>query len=65
MAKILYCSFCGKSQQEVKSIIAGREGNICNECVSKCAVKIDSSKIENAEEMTFEKLPKPIEIKKR
>lgn len=68
MAKILYCSFCGKSQQEVKNIIAGRDGNICNECVSKCATKIHTdsgqSISENADELTFDKLPKPIEIKK-
>ncbi len=68
MAKILYCSFCGKSQQEVKNIIAGRDGNICNECVSKCATKMhnnnEASYIETADELSFDKLPKPIEIKK-
>ncbi|MED7819350.1 MULTISPECIES: ATP-dependent Clp protease ATP-binding subunit ClpX [unclassified Francisella] len=65
MAKILYCSFCGKSQQEVKSIISGRDGNICNECVSKCASKIKSTTSgDTIEDITFDKLPKPIEIKK-
>ena len=64
MAKILYCSFCGKSQQEVKNIIAGRDGNICNECVSKCADKIHNATGTSAEDVSFEKLPKPIEIKK-
>ncbi|AXA34241.1 ATP-dependent Clp protease ATP-binding subunit ClpX [Francisella adeliensis] len=68
MAKILYCSFCGKSQNEVKNIIAGREGNICNECVSKCATKMHTSNVDgsiaNTEELSFDKLPKPIEIKK-
>ncbi|MGQ4005425.1 ATP-dependent Clp protease ATP-binding subunit ClpX [Francisellaceae bacterium CB300] len=68
MAKILYCSFCGKSQQEVKNIIAGRDGNICNECVSKCATKMhtgnEAGSIEAADELSFDKLPKPIEIKK-
>ncbi|AJI75314.1 ATP-dependent Clp protease, ATP-binding subunit ClpX [Francisella philomiragia subsp. philomiragia ATCC 25015] len=64
MAKILYCSFCGKSQQEVKNIIAGRDGNICNECVSKCADKIHNATGTSAEDASFEKLPKPIEIKK-
>ena len=68
MAKILYCSFCGKSQQEVKNIIVGRDGNICNECVSKCATKIhignEASSIETADELSFDKLPKPVEIKK-
>ena len=65
MAKILYCSFCGKSQQEVKNIISGRDGNICNECVAKCADKVYSgSSIVDADEVSFEKLPKPVEIKK-
>ncbi|WP_150467745.1 ATP-dependent Clp protease ATP-binding subunit ClpX [Francisella sp. SYW-9] len=64
MAKILYCSFCGKSQQEVKSIISGRDGNICNECVSKCATKIKSTNgVDTTLDITFDKLPKPIEIK--
>lgn len=64
MAKILYCSFCGKSQQEVKNIISGRDGNICNECIAKCADKINSTNSSIAEDISFEKLPKPIEIKK-
>ena len=64
MAKILYCSFCGKSQQEVKNIISGRDSNICNECVSKCAEKICSIVSTTVEDVSFDKLPKPVEIKK-
>ncbi|MBD5784553.1 ClpX C4-type zinc finger protein, partial [Francisella tularensis] len=64
MAKILYCSCCGKSHQEVKNIISGRDGNICNEFVSKCAEKIRSSGSTSAEDISFEKLPKPVEINK-
>ena len=64
MAKILYCSFCGKSQQEVKNIISGRDGNICNECVSKCTEKISSAVSTTVEDVPFDKLPKPLEIKK-
>ena len=30
---MVYCSFCGKSQEEVKKIIAGNNAFICNECV--------------------------------
>ena len=66
MAKILYCSFCGKSQQEVKNIIAGRDGNICNECISKCATKMHDggTDIETGDEaLSFENLPKPAKIK--
>ena len=35
--KILYCSFCGKSQQEVSQLIAGPTVFICDECVDLCA----------------------------
>jgi len=33
---ILYCSFCGKSQDEVQKLIAGTAGNICENCVEVC-----------------------------
>ena len=32
----IYCSFCHKTQQEVHLIIAGKTGNICNECIPAC-----------------------------
>ena len=34
--KLLYCSFCGKSQQEVKKLIAGPSVFICDECIELC-----------------------------
>ena len=34
--KILYCSFCGKSQHEVRKLIAGPSVFICDECVKLC-----------------------------
>ena len=34
--KLLYCSFCGKSQNEVRKLIAGPSVFICNECVDLC-----------------------------
>lgn len=34
--KLLHCSFCGKSQKEVKKLIAGPSVYICNECVALC-----------------------------
>ena len=34
--KILYCSFCGKSQHEVRKLIAGPSVYICDECVELC-----------------------------
>lgn len=38
----LYCSFCGKSQQEVKKLIAGPTVFICNECIKLCNDIIES-----------------------
>ena len=34
--KMLYCSFCGKSQNEVKKLIAGPSVYICDECIDLC-----------------------------
>jgi ATP-dependent Clp protease ATP-binding subunit ClpX len=34
--KVLYCSFCGKSQHEVKKLIAGPSVFICDECIELC-----------------------------
>lgn len=58
----LYCSFCGKSQNEVKKLIAGPPGVcICNECVELCA---DNIKGDTRKSFTgkAEALPKPQEI---
>ena len=35
--EILHCSFCGKSQKEVKKLVAGRGVYICNECIKVCS----------------------------
>ena len=34
--KLLYCSFCGKNQNEVRKLIAGPSVYICNECIDLC-----------------------------
>jgi ATP-dependent Clp protease ATP-binding subunit ClpX len=59
----LFCSFCGKSQGEVKKLIAGPAVYICNECVALCN-DIISEEVEK-EEAALRKLavPKPAEIK--
>lgn len=57
------CSFCGKSQDQVKRIIAGPGVFICNECIDLCAEIIDEE-LTTDEEFIIEKLPKPIEIKR-
>jgi ATP-dependent protease Clp ATPase subunit len=36
LKKLLYCTFCNKSQNEVEALFAGAEANICNECVELC-----------------------------
>ncbi len=60
--KLLYCSFCGKSQHEVRKLIAGPSVFICDECVELCNDIIREELDEKAEH-SREKLPKPHEIK--
>jgi len=60
--EILRCSFCGKSQNEVKKLIAGPSVYICNECIDICNEIINDD--EQAETATVRStLPKPQEIK--
>jgi ATP-dependent Clp protease ATP-binding subunit ClpX len=59
--KILYCSFCGKSQHEVRKLIAGPSVYICDECVELCNDIIREELEENGAR-DREKLPKPQEI---
>ena len=55
------CSFCGKSQDEVKRIIAGPGVYICDECVSVCS-EIIKEEVDDSEEYVEGSLPKPKEI---
>jgi ATP-dependent Clp protease ATP-binding subunit ClpX len=59
--KLLYCSFCGKSQHEVRKLIAGPSVFICDECVELCNDIIREEMQEGIGEATS-KLPKPREI---
>lgn len=61
--KLLYCSFCGKTQHEVRKLIAGPSVFICDECVDLCNDIIREEMDESADGDS-EKLPKPIEINK-
>ena len=61
--KLLYCSFCGKSQHEVRKLIAGPSVFICDECVDLCNDIIREEVQEDSEEGSSEKLPTPVEIK--
>ncbi len=60
--KLLYCSFCGKSQHEVRKLIAGPSVFICDECVDLCNDIISEELQEAKTGETVEKLPTPIEI---
>ncbi|MDX2411556.1 MAG: ClpX C4-type zinc finger protein, partial [Woeseiaceae bacterium] len=59
--KLLYCSFCGKSQHEVRKLIAGPSVFICDECVELCN-DIIREELEDVGEAGNDKLPKPMEI---
>ena len=61
--KLLFCSFCGKNQNEVRRLIAGPSVYICDECVDLCndIITEESQVIES--EAAAEKLPVPTEIK--
>jgi len=61
--KLLYCSFCGKSQHEVRKLIAGPSVFICEECVDLCneIIREDSDEAQ-IEEAKGSKLPAPKEI---
>ena len=60
--KLLYCSFCGKNQNEVRKLIAGPSVYICNECIDLCN-DIIKEEISEATESEEESFPVPIEIK--
>ena len=61
--KLLYCSFCGKSQHEVRKLIAGPSVFICDECVDLCNDIIREEVQEESSDSTSDKLPTPSEIK--
>ncbi len=61
--KLLYCSFCGKSQHEVRKLIAGPSVFVCDECVELCN-DIIREEMQEKSGSGSSKLPKPHEIKK-
>ncbi len=60
--KLLYCSFCGKSQDEVRKLIAGPSVYVCDECVELCN-DIIRDELQEDGDVGESDLPKPIEIK--
>jgi ATP-dependent Clp protease ATP-binding subunit ClpX len=61
--KLLYCSFCGKSQHEVRKLIAGPSVFVCDECVELCNDIIREEIKEIAPKQDKESLPTPMEIR--
>jgi ATP-dependent Clp protease ATP-binding subunit ClpX len=61
--KVLYCSFCGKSQHEVKKLIAGPSVFICDECIDLCTDIIQEEIAKLPKEEGDESLPTPHEIR--
>ncbi|GEO47690.1 ATP-dependent Clp protease ATP-binding subunit ClpX [Companilactobacillus kimchii] len=57
------CSFCGKTQYQVKKIVAGPGVYICNECIDLCKEIIDEE-LNESTPMDLENIPTPVEIKK-
>jgi ATP-dependent Clp protease ATP-binding subunit ClpX len=60
-SELLKCSFCGKSQKQVKKLIAGPGVYICDECIELCN-EIIEEELSDIEEVSFAELPKPHEI---
>ena len=60
--KQLKCSFCGKTQDQVRRLIAGPGVYICDECIELCS-EIISDEFEEDVQVDLSSLPKPIEIK--
>ncbi|MEX0847774.1 MAG: ATP-dependent Clp protease ATP-binding subunit ClpX [Ilumatobacteraceae bacterium] len=60
--ELLKCSFCGKSQKQVKKLIAGPGVYICDECIDLCNEIIEEELTEGTE-LRFDELPTPVEIR--
>ena len=59
--ELLKCSFCGKSQKQVKKLIAGPGVYICDECIDLCN-EIIEEELTDTSEVSFDDVPKPAEI---
>ncbi len=61
---MLFCSFCGKMQSEVKKLVAGPTAYICDECIELCRCIVEEDEDKSIEKDTKRGLPEPKEIKK-
>ncbi|MDR0847888.1 MAG: ATP-dependent Clp protease ATP-binding subunit ClpX, partial [Propionibacteriaceae bacterium] len=62
-SELLKCSFCGKSQKQVKKLIAGPGVYICDECIDLCNEIIDEELNSSVEPKVTDSLPKPSQIR--
>jgi ATP-dependent Clp protease ATP-binding subunit ClpX len=60
--ELLKCSFCGKSQKQVKKLIAGPGVYICDECIDLCN-EIIEEELSETSELSFEELPNPRDVR--
>ena len=58
----LKCSFCGKTQEQVRKLVAGPGVYICDECIELCT-EIVEEELGTEEEIEFKDVPKPTEIR--
>ena len=61
--KNLCCSFCGKTQHEVRKLIAGPNVFICDECIELCNDIVKDESLDGNASSQEQKLPKPMEIR--
>jgi ATP-dependent Clp protease ATP-binding subunit ClpX len=61
---ILFCSFCGKMQSEVRKLVAGPTAYICDECIELCRCIVEEEEDKSIEKEQKKVLPEPKEIKK-
>ncbi len=61
--KQLKCSFCGKTQEQVKRLVAGPGVYICDECIELCSEIIGEEFEETSVDIQLDEIPKPVEIK--
>ena len=63
MAKQNRCSFCGRAENEVKMLIYGIDGYICDECAEQAITIVKEARASRKQDVKLENLPKPQEIK--
>lgn len=61
---MLFCSFCGKMQSEVRKLVAGPTAYICDECIELCRCIVEEDEDKSVEKESKKILPQPKEIKK-